>query len=352
MAILDAKGLREQLKAGHISNLYYFYGSDVMQVEQCTRHLLKTVTGGETDSVTKLDGAALDVSMLADEAEMCPMFADYNCIWIHDLNMETQREDVRKAVMQVLAQVAPQTVLLFDVTGFDIYGGKTGKNKKPSAKNKKLIDFIDKHGTVCCLEPKGVSQTVNEIMALARKQGCTMERPAAQELAAQCRCQSLLISQELGKLCAYADGGEITVQLVREMVTPQLETTVYMLTNAVLKRKSADAMRAVDELLSLRTEMPYLIAAVSGSLIDVQRACAARQEGRTVQDVQHDFSYSFSFIVENAFRSSMGETMEHITMCLQLLRDAEKRLHSGAADGRVLFEQTIVAMLRQTAGSL
>ncbi|MDE5563532.1 MAG: DNA polymerase III subunit delta [Oscillospiraceae bacterium] len=347
MSILDARGLREQLKARKIGSLYYFYGSDVMQVEQCTRQLLKTVTGGETDSVTKLDGAALDVSLLADEAEMCPMFADYNCIWIHDLNMDTQREDVRKAVMQVLEQVAPQTVLLFDVTGFDIYGGKTGKNKKPSAKNKKLIDYIAKHGTVCCLEPKSVSQTVSDIMAAVRKRGCTIERPAAQELAAQCRCQSLLLAQELGKLCAYVDSGEITEQLVREMVTPQLETTVYMLTNAVLRHKSADAMHAVNELLSLRTEMPYLMAAVSGSLIDVQRACAARQEGRTVQDVQHDFSYSFSFVVENAFRSSMGETMEHITACLQLLCDAEKRLHSGAVDERVLFERTIVEMLRR-----
>ena len=347
MSILDARGLREQLKAGKIGSLYYFYGSDVMQVEQCTRQLLKTVTGGEMDSVTKLDGAALDVSLLADEAEMCPMFADYNCIWIHDLNMDTQREDVREAVMHVLEQVAPQTVLLFDVTGFDIYGGKTGKNKKPSAKNKKLIDYIAKHGTVCCLEPKSVSQTVSDIMAAVRKRGCTIERPAAQELAAQCRCQSLLLAQELGKLCAYVDGGEVTEQLVREMVTPQLETTIYMLTNAVLRHKSVDAMHAVNELLSLRTEMPYLMAAVSGSLIDVQRACAARQEGRTVQDMQHDFSYSFSFVVENAFRSSMGETMEHITTCLQLLCDAEKRLHSGAVDERMLFERTIVEMLRR-----
>ncbi|MBP0972283.1 MAG: DNA polymerase III subunit delta [Oscillospiraceae bacterium] len=345
MAIIDSKALQEQLKTGKLSNLYYFYGSDVMQVDACVKRVLKA--SGDPDGVTKLDGGNLDVSLLADEAEMCPMFADWNCIWIHDLNMETVREDVRKAVMAVLENVSPQTVLVFDVTGFDIYGGKTGKNKKPTAKNKKLVDFIAKSGTVCCLEPKSVSQTAADILASARKRGCSMERPAAQLLAEQCGCQSLQIKQELDKLCAFVDGGEITLQLVKEMVTPQLETTVYMLTNAVLRHKAADAMRAVDELLSLRVEMPYLMATVSGSLIDVQRACAARAAGKNAENVAADFSYSFSFMVENAFRSSSGETNEHIAACLRLLCDAEKRLHSGAVDERVLFEQTIVEMLRR-----
>ena len=275
------------------------------------------------------------------------MFADWNCIWIHDLNMESVREDVRKGVMAVLEHISPRTVLVFDVTGFDIYGGKTGKNKKPTARNKKLVDYIAKQGTVCCLEPKSVSQTAAEILATARKRGCIMQRPAAQLLAEECGCQTLRIRNELDKLCAFADGGEITMQLVKDMVTPQLETTVYMLTNAVLRRKAADAMRAVDELLSLRVEMPYLLATVSGSMIDVQRACAARGAGKTADDVAADFSYSFSFMVENAFRSSMGETDAHIAACLRLLCEAEKRLHSGTVDERVLFEQTIVEMLRR-----
>lgn len=346
MALLDAKKLQEQLKTGTFSNLYYFYGSDVMQVAECTKRLLKAVTGGEPDSVTKLDGAALNVSQLSDEAELCPMFAEYNCIWIHDLNLESQREDVRKGILQVLENVSAQTVLVFDVTGFDIYGGKTGKNKKPTAKNKKIIDYITKNGTICCLEPKSQSQSAVDIIAIAKKNGCLMERPAAQLLAAQCGCQSLLIRQEMGKLCAYADGGEITEQMVNDMVTPQLETTVYALTNAVLQHNASNAMKAVEELMSLRVEMPYLMAAVSGSMIDVQRACAARHSGRNSGDVMKDFSYSFSFVVDNAFRSSMRETQEHIDRCLYLLCRAEQQMHSGAADERVLFEKIIVEMLR------
>ena len=345
MALIDEKNLQNQIKAGELSNLYYFYGSDILAVENCVRRIIKAVGGAE--NITRLDGQNLDLNQLAEEAELCPMFAEYNCIHIHDCNMESLRENDRKALLEILKQVSGQTILMFDVTGFDIYGGKTGKNKKPTDKNKKIIDYIVKSGTVCICEPKSVSQMATEIISKAKKQGCTIERSAAMALAMQCNCQTLMIQNELDKLCAFVNGGTITEQLIQEMVTPQLETTVYALTAAVLKRRASDAMKAVEELLALRIEMPYLMAVVSGCLIDVQRASAARKNGRTVQDVMSDFGYKFSFAVERSFRDSMGETPEHIAECLNLLCEAEKKMHSGTVDERVLFEKTVIEMLRR-----
>lgn len=345
MAVLDEKGLQAQIKSGKLSNLYYFYGSDILAAENCVKKIVKAVGGAE--NVTRLDGQNLDISQLADEAELCPMFAEYNCIHIHDCNMETLSEHDRKALLSVLEQVSGQTILIFDVTGFDIYGGKTGKNKKPTARNKKIIDYIIKYGTVCCTEPKSVSQMATEIIAKAKKQGCIIERPAAQMLAMQCNCHTLMIQNELNKLCSFVNGGTITEQHIQDMVIPQLETTVYALTTAILKHRTADAMHAVQELLALKVEMPYLMAVVSGCLTDVQRASAARKEGRTVQDVMKDFGYTFSFAVERSFRDSMGETPEHIAECLYLLCQAEQQMHSGTADERVLFEKTVIEMLHR-----
>ena len=345
MAILNEKELQTQVKSGKLANLYYFYGSDISAVEQCTKKIIKAVGGAI--NITKLDGQNLNISQLADEAELCPMFAEYNCIYIHDCNLETLKESERKALLQIVSQVTGQTILLFDVTGFDIYGGKSGKNKKPTAKNKKLIDEITKNGVVCCLETKTVSQLTTEIISKAKKQNCVIGRPAAQLLAELCNCQSLMIQNELSKLCAFVNEGEISQQLVQDMVAPQLETTVYVLTNAILKHRTPDAMHAVEDLLSLRVAMPFLMAVVSGALIDVQRAAAARKEGKTVQNVITDFEYKFSYSVERSFRDSMGESPGHIAYCLKLLCQAEKQMHSGVVDERVLFEQTVIEMLRR-----
>lgn len=347
MPVLDAKALHEQLKKRTFANLYCLYGSDVMQVDICVKEILKSVTGStDTEGVTKMEGDTLDCSALADEAALCPMLAEHNLILIHDCNLETQREDVRKSLLEIVKNVAPATILVFYVTGFDIFGGKTGKNKKPTPKNKPLVDHIAKNGVVCCCEPKTPALMAGEIMAAVKKRGSTIERETARHLAELCGCQQLTVTQELGKLCAYANGGEITVQMIDEMVTPQLETTVYALTNAIIRHRPADAMRAVNELLALRVETPYLMATVSGCMVDIQRACAAKIEKRTVDDVMADFSYRFRFMAENAFRDCGRESMEHLTYCLRLLCRGEQQMHSEAVDERVLFEKIIVQMLQ------
>ncbi len=344
MVLTDEKDLQQQIKNG-LGNLYYFYGSDILSVENCVKQLIQKVGG--VKNITRLDGQNLNLEQLADEIEFCPMFSEYNCIQIHDCNAESLRENERKTLLEIVKRAAGQTVLIFDVTGFDIYGGKTGKNRKPTEKNKKIIDYIAKTGIVCCCEPKSVTQLSAEVIAKAKKNGCIMEKQAAQLLVMQCNCQTLMIQNELNKLCAYANGGTITVQMIEEMVMPQLETTVYVLTAAIAKKQVTKAMQAVEELLAMKIEMPYLMAVISGSLIDLQRASSARLEGKTVQDVMQDFGYKFSFAVERAFRDSAGETPEHLAECLDLLCRAEKKMHTGMVDERVLLEKTVVEMLKR-----
>ena len=114
MATLDGKGLQEQLRQKRLSNLYYCFGSDTLAVENCVRRIIKAAGG----SATRIDGTQPDLDALSDEVQLCPMLTDYNCIHIHDCNMETLREPQRKAMLALLEEVGPQTVLIFDVTGF------------------------------------------------------------------------------------------------------------------------------------------------------------------------------------------------------------------------------------------
>ena len=59
MLLTDEKDLQNQLKSG-LSNLYYFYGSDILGVENCVKRVVKAVGGIE--NVTRLDGQNLDLN--------------------------------------------------------------------------------------------------------------------------------------------------------------------------------------------------------------------------------------------------------------------------------------------------
>ena len=52
MAIIDSRALQEQLKKGTLSNLYYFYGSDVLQVDACVKQVMKATGDPEPASMS------------------------------------------------------------------------------------------------------------------------------------------------------------------------------------------------------------------------------------------------------------------------------------------------------------
>ena len=146
MAVQTAKAFRTALRKEPLQNFYYLYGADLVQVAELTDQLVQVATNQQPESaLTKLDGKKLDLRELEDAAQMFSLFAPYNCILIHDLNAESLREPAFQQLMDLLKTISGVTVLIFQITGFDVKDGRCSV----SGKNKKLIDWIAKHGTVC-----------------------------------------------------------------------------------------------------------------------------------------------------------------------------------------------------------
>lgn len=131
MAQIDAKKLTAQLKNEKLNNLYYIYGQNISGVEQITKNIIKRAVGdNEEFALNKLSGKELNVSEFRDMAEMMPMMSEYNCILVNDYNCEEQREDTTKQLIAALNYVPSQTVVIFNVTGFDVKNGRKNHKRK------------------------------------------------------------------------------------------------------------------------------------------------------------------------------------------------------------------------------
>ena len=207
MAVQTAKAFRTALRKEPLQNFYYLYGADLVQVAELTDQLVQVATNQQPESaLTKLDGKKLDLRELEDAAQMFSLFAPYNCILIHDLNAESLREPAFQQLMDLLKTISGVTVLIFQITGFDVKDGR----RSVSGKNKKLIDWIAKHGTVCEAVPASLSELVRQLCSQAKQAGCTLAESDAEEIVSRCNGDTLLLRSELEKLCACADGGTIT----------------------------------------------------------------------------------------------------------------------------------------------
>ncbi|MDE5764271.1 MAG: DNA polymerase III subunit delta [Ruminococcus sp.] len=357
MPKINSGELTASLKKGQLSRLYYIFGGDVAGVTKMTRLIINTAVGGNEEfALTRFDGRRLDISQLADTAGQFNMMSDYNCILINDYNCEKPYEDMRgrsaddvtKKLLAVLKDIPPQTVIIFNVTGFEVKvqrDFRSGQNIIKD-KNKKLADFVAKNGILCEFPVKTSGELSKIITAEVSAQGGKISLQNARELADMCLCDGVIIENEIAKLCSYADGREITREMIHEMVHEQNDTTVYNLANAVVSLNADLAFEAIDELNVGNENRVIVLGAITNAFLDLYRAACALKAGVSAEQVTADFEYrGRAFAVRNAFRDCSGMSIERLRKCIIILRNTTMRLNSTASDPRTAIEQAVVQML-------
>lgn len=352
----DPKTVKAELKKGELKNLYYIFGKNIPEVEKLTKQIIKAAVGDNEDfALNKLDGRYLDTSELYDMIQMMPMMSDYNCILINDYNCEKPREnmaglraeDLNKKLAEVLKDIPSQTVVIFNVTGFEIAvktDYKTGKSIIKD-KNKKLADLAAKVGELVECPIKSENELAKEIAASVSAHGALISLDRARELAEMCQSDTLTIKNEIDKLCSYVGSGEITSEVLQNLVHRQSDVTFFKLADAVAAFNKRSAFEALDELMQDKENRGAVLANITGSFIDMYRAACARQRGKQVMDVKEDFAYVWEFKVKNAFRDSSRMSIRRLRECIKILRDTNITLNSGGGDEKTILEQTVTKML-------
>ncbi len=344
MGVVTPTDFEKNIKSGDIKNIYYLYGRDTGRTAKYSVMVKKKVLGQKYSSsdYSKLDGKDLDMSTFSDLAEMYPMMSDYNLIEINDLDAGSLNADDLKTFVKLIESLPSQTVLLIPVTGFDVKAGK----KAPDAKNKKIIDATAKVGIVVESELRKVSELYRYITEIAADNGKVISRQNAEKLAEMCLGNTLVVENEMGKLCSYADGEEITTEQIEQMVSPALDTNAFALASAVSSFNSVQAIKILDELVQQRTEGVVIISALSSAFIDMYRAAAAIGSSVRENEVASDFSYrGREFVVRNAFRDARKTTVQHLRRCLDILCSADLECKSTRLDQKIIIEKAISQML-------
>lgn len=133
--------------------------------------------------------------------------------------------------------------------------------------------------------------------------------------------------------------------MVRNLTTPQLETTTFQLAKAVVSQHPKAAMEELDKLYAMRTNRTFIVHAIASSFQDLYRAAVAQCVGKQPKDMKVDFGYKFDFMVQNAFRDCRKLSPERLRACMKVLRNLEIALNSTGAEERTLLESAIVKML-------
>ena len=130
--------------------------------------------------------------------------------------------------------------MIFNVTGFEVGTRRDFRSGETiiTDKNKKLADYAVKNGTLVESAMKTSVELSRLIADKVAARGGMISFDNAKELAEMCLCDELTIAGEIEKLCAYADGREITRDMLAELVHVQNDTTIYTIANAVAAKNA------------------------------------------------------------------------------------------------------------------
>ena len=160
----------------------------------------------------------------------------------------------------------PQTTVLLIVNS----QGKKGVDLK----RKKCVTYIDCN--------KSDRETVAKWAYITMKRaGVSSTVEACEAVADYCLCDMARVSKEVEKLVEYADGGQVTKQLVDELVYKDADFRIYQMTGAVARRDFSTFAEICFDLLSKGYDENAVIASLLNyfkNLLTVAEAAMPEKE--------------------------------------------------------------------------
>lgn len=342
MPEINESKLNEQISKNQLASLYFLYGDEKFLVK---RDILRLTKKFSTADFPEFNYNAFPhtatVDEIADAAEALPFMAERKCVTVSDFNVESCSASDLHKLHELLENVPETTVLIFFLPTLEI-------DVKKSAKWRNFIKTVDARGCSIQYAHRSDSDLEKFLCREAEKKNCTLSRTLANRIIRYTGSDLNALTNELHKLCAFVGSGEITAQQVEDIVTKNMETTVFLLSNALVRGDYSKAYGLLDLLINQGEKPITILSVLSGAYIDMYRVRSAIQSGKTAQAPAEYGDYKGrDFRLKYAQRDMRDLSLEVLRESLDLLLscDLALKLSSGEAMDRIELEALFSKLL-------
>ena len=273
MASATIKALRSALESGQFDRTYLFHGSDDFLKEEKVRALIARATDPATRdfNLEVLRGGECDAAQLGAALDALPMLAERRVVVVRDVG--ALKKAARARLDRHLAAPPPETTLVLVLaagTKADaaLVAGATAIEFKSLSEDDLLKWIVHHAGTL----------------------GTTITPDAASLLASYGGNDLALLSGELQKLTAFANGGAIGADAVEAVTGVRPGHTMGDLLDRAAARDTMGAVALVEEVLALpKTSAVVLVMALATQTLAIGWGLAARARGLHVSRLEAEF---------------------------------------------------------------
>ncbi len=348
MPELGETELKKQLASGELCGLYLIGGEEKYLVKRSAGRLLKKAGSEPFPEFNQNEfGGDAAVDSFADAALALPFFAEHKYVFVSDFNVEEKDAAELQKLYELLETSPDTTTLVFWYPTLEFDG-------KRSAKWKKLLGAVGSRGGVILCARRSAQDLQKLLLREAEKAGCILSRQNAERILDYAGWDVTQLLNEMEKLCAYALGREepeITADMIEELVPKTTETTVFLMSDALVAGNYEKAYQLLDTLFYQNEEPVMILGALSSAYVDLYRVKTAAQGGLKYTDAAAYGEYKGKeFRLRNADRSARSITPEALRDSLSLLLEADSALKGSRLEGRIVLEELIAKLLLAAQG--
>ena len=347
MAKLTETEFRKKLTSGETERVYLIYGEEKYLVKGYTAKLCEKIAGktpSEFDFVKLGSGAELEEIFLA--CEQFPMFSQYKCVLVSDMNIDSLSESDLKLLMKYCEDISPSSVLIFSMPTLSSESKKSGDKK--TSKLQKFAAAVQKFGAVAEFGKKDSSSLEKTLTVWAEKNGSSLSLRNASRIIAVSGTDMTTLRNEIDKLSAYADGAEITEDMIRLLAVRSTEVRIFALSDCLASDDFSGAYRHLHSLFGQNEKPEIILSTLSSVYLDMYRAKVASESGVSITQAASDLKYGRrEFLLKNAGQRASRYTTAALRRMLDVIIETDMTMKSRPGDRQILLETLIARLITE-----
>ena len=212
------------------SNIFLFFGEDTYSSSQKLKFWQEEFTKKYgADALEIIDGKTLDPAQFSTNIGTMPFLSEKRLMIVKDFIQE-QDEDAHEKVAKNLDNTNELCIIVFY------------ENENPKKTNA-LFKKIAKIGQIEEFPRPFPADITKWILNKTKQTSINIGQREASYLEQYCEPNLWTISNELEKLKVYANGEQITKEMIEELCTPSLTSSIFKLTDAVAQKNVKDSLK-------------------------------------------------------------------------------------------------------------
>lgn len=341
MGKLNESGLKAQIKSGELSNVYLIYGDENYLKEFYIGKLKKKIVDPAFADFNfhSHEGKDSSIDDIIMDAQMLPMMSEYSLVLVHDYPLDKNKSDIDK-LKEFFKDIPESCVLVFWLDSIDV-------DVKKNSKWNTIINSFAKAGEAVNLEKRTEAELVKLIVASAKKRGCSIDSSKARYFIGLVGSDIQTLFNELEKICAYVQQGEITREHIDKLAVKSLQARVFDLSRCILSGDADSAYNILFTLFAQKEEPIGILSVIASCYIDMYRVKCAKEAGKSENDVGNFYMYKGrEWLLRNAARDSYRISLNSLREALDILGEADELMKSSAIDKNLLLEETVAKLLK------